>query len=150
MQHQSTPEILVVDDDEGHLELVCRNLKRAGVTNTLICFSDGQSVLDYIFCRGDYAERLPNGHPLVLLDINMPGIDGLEVLRQIKNDEIKRKIPVIILTTTDDSREVDRCYDLGCSSYVTKPVDPKAFLEAVNRVGLFISIINVPGEGRKA
>jgi CheY-like chemotaxis protein len=148
MQHDSKLEILVVDDDEGHLELVRRNLKRAGITNTVTCFSDGQSVLDYIFCRGDYAERAPNGHPLILLDINMPGIDGVEVLRQIKKDEIKRKIPVIMLTTTDDPREVDHCYSLGCSSYVTKPVEPKAFLDAVNRVGLFISIINVPSEGR--
>jgi CheY-like chemotaxis protein len=147
MQHENNLEILVVDDDEGHLELVRRNLKRAGITNSVICFSDGQSVLDYIFCHGDYSGRVPVGNPLILLDINMAGIDGVEVLKQIKKDEIKRKIPVIMLTTTDDPREVDRCYAFGCSSYITKPVEPQAFLDAVNRVGLFLSIINVPAEG---
>ena len=96
--------------------------------------------LKSIFKRLHFISFLPT------LDINMPGIDGVEVLRQIKSDPKKRKIPVIMLTTTDDPREVDRCYALGCSSYITKPLDSKAFLKAINRIGLFISIISVPSE----
>jgi CheY-like chemotaxis protein len=82
----------------------------------------------------------------MLLDVNMAGLDGVEVLRQIKADPRKKKIPVIMLTTTDDPREINRCYELGCSVYVTKPVDPGAFIEAIKRLGMFISIVRVVEE----
>ena len=139
-------EILVVDDDEGHAELVRRNLRRAGITNGIVELSSGEAALDYIFKRGLYAEREGNGHLLVLLDINMPGIDGVEVLRQVKAHPTKKKIPVIMLTTTDDPREVERCYSLGCSVYITKPVEPERFIEAIKRLGLFISVVSIPEE----
>jgi len=136
--------ILVVDDDEGHVELVRRNLKRSGIRNTIVALSDGQQALDFVFRRGPYAGELHNANLLALLDINMPGLDGVEVLRQIKSDPRSRLIPVLMLTTTDDIREINRCYALGCNAYITKPVDPSRFIEAIQQLGLFISVINTP------
>lgn len=139
--------ILVVDDDEGHIELVRRNLRRAGISNPIATINTGNEALDYVFARGLHADRDVVGELLILLDINMPGgLDGVEVLRQIKADPEARKIPVIMLTTTDDPREINRCYDIGCSVYVTKPVDPAAFVDAINRLGLFISIVSMPSD----
>ncbi|MCG3195584.1 MAG: response regulator [Candidatus Omnitrophica bacterium] len=147
METEHKLDILIVDDDEGHTELVKRNLRRVGIHNTMDSVSDGEAAIDYIFRNGAYSNRPGNGHLLVLLDINMPGgLDGVEVLRRIKADPHKRKIPVVMLTTTDDPREVQRCYDLGCSVYITKPVEPQSFIEAITRLGLFISVISVPVE----
>lgn len=136
--------ILVVDDDLGHVELVRRNLTRIGVNNPVLSFGNGKEALDYIFAQGARIGRKGDGQLLVLLDINMPGLDGVEVLRQIKGDVKTRKTPVIMLTTADDPKEINRCYDLGCSVYLTKPVDPAAFIEAIHRLGLFISIVSTP------
>lgn len=139
-------EILVVDDDEGHVELVRRNLRRGGVNNAMTTLTSGRAALDYVFRQGQYSSRT-NGNLLILLDINMPGsVDGVEVLRRIKADPDRRSIPIIMLTTTDDPREVERCYELGCNVYMMKPVDPAAFVDAVARLGLFISIVSVPEE----
>jgi CheY-like chemotaxis protein len=136
--------ILVVDDDDGHRELVRRNLQRAGVTNPIVELLNGNDALDYVFCRGAHAARKTDMELLILLDVNMPGINGIEVLRQVKSDPQKRKIPIIMLTTTDDPREVDQCYELGCSVYVTKPVDPVNFIDAIKKLGMFISIVRAP------
>lgn len=143
------PEPLVIvlaEDDEGHAQLVRRNLKRAGVANEIVHVTDGQQALDYIGRRGQYAGRLPDGPLLLVLDINMPRVDGVEVLRQVKADESTARIPVIMLTTTDDPREVERCYQLGCSVYITKPVAYEAFVEAIQRLGLFLQVVRVPRE----
>ena len=137
---------LVVDDDEGHRELIRRNLQRAGINNKVVDLANGNAALDYVFCRGTHASRRNDSELMMLLDINMPGVDGVEVLRQIKADPARKKIPVIMLTTTDDPREVSRCYELGCNVYVTKPVDPSAFIEAIKRLGMFISIVRVADE----
>jgi CheY-like chemotaxis protein len=139
-------EIILVDDDNGHRNLVSRNLRRAGVSNSIREFTTGDIALDYIFCRGEHASRPGSGHLLILLDLNMPGLDGLEVLKQIKGDPKKCKIPVIMLTTTDDPREIERCYAAGCGSYIVKPVATAAFLDAINKLGLYISIISLPSE----
>jgi CheY-like chemotaxis protein len=136
--------IVMVDDDEGHLELVRRNLRRSGINNPVVALHSGIQALDYVLRRGAYANRTGNGDLLVLLDINMPGLDGVEVLRQIKADPEAKKIPVLMLTTTDDPREINRCYELGCNIYITKPVDPMAFIEAIQRLGLFLSVVNLP------
>ena len=137
--------VLVVDDDEGHVELVRRNLRRAGIVNPIAVARDGSDALDFVFGRGGRRqERDHCGELLLLLDINMPGLDGVEVLRQLKQDPATRTIPIVMLTTTDDPREVQRCYSLGCNVYVTKPVDPPAFIEAVARLGFFLSIVAVP------
>jgi CheY-like chemotaxis protein len=138
--------VLLAEDDDGHATLVSRNLKRAGIANDLVHVSDGQEALDYVRCEGAYRSRKPDGPLMLLLDINMPRMDGIEVLRQIKSDEDTAQIPVIMLTTTDDPREVERCYKLGCSVYITKPVEYDAFVEAVHRLGLLLQIVKVPQE----
>lgn len=138
--------ILLAEDDEGHAYLVRENLLGNGIANEMVHVKDGQEALDYIRCEGAYRDRIRNGPLLLLLDINMPRVDGVEVLRQLKADPTTEKLPVIMLTTTDDPREVTRCYELGCSSYVTKPVEYDRFVEAVRCLGLFLSIIQVPRE----
>jgi CheY-like chemotaxis protein len=138
--------IVIAEDDAGHANLVQRNLKRAGIANEVVHVTDRQAALDFVRRKGAYEGRLPNGPLLLLLDINMPRVDGVEVLRQVKADESTAKVPVIMLTTTDDPREVERCYALGCSVYVTKPVEYEAFVEAVKRLGLFLQVVNVPRE----
>jgi CheY-like chemotaxis protein len=138
--------ILLAEDDEGHASLIQRNLKRAGVANEVVHVRDGQEALDFIRRQGAYAGRATHGSLLLMLDINMPRVDGVEVLRQVKADEATAKIPVIILTTTDDPREVGRCYQLGCGVYITKPVRYEEFVEAMKRLGLFLNIVKVPRE----
>lgn len=139
--------ILLAEDDEGHARLVRRNLERSGIANELTHVRDGQEALDFLRCDGAFAGRVPNGPLLLLLDINMPRLDGVEVLRQIKADERTSKLPVVMLTTTDDPREVERCYQLGCSVYITKPVMYDEFIEAIRRLGLLLAIVKVPSEG---
>jgi CheY-like chemotaxis protein len=135
--------ILIVDDDEGHVELVRRNLRRIAVSNPILALHEGASALDYAFRRGEFAERAAED-PLILLDINMPGtVNGVEVLRQIKSSPITQKMPIIMLSTTDDPREIARCYELGCSVYITKPVDATQFIEAIKRLGFFLQIIRL-------
>lgn len=141
--------ILLAEDDEGHAYLIQQNLETAGIANRIVHAKDGQEALDYIRSEGAYAGRVQNGPLLLLLDINMPRVDGVEVLRQLKSDPKLDQIPVIMLTTTDDPREVQRCYELGCSSYVTKPVEYSKFTEAVRRLGLFLAIVQVPREDTK-
>jgi CheY-like chemotaxis protein len=138
--------ILLAEDDEGHASLVRRNLKRSGVVNEIVHVNDGQEALDYVRALGKYSDRPRVAPMLLLLDINMPRVDGIEVLRQIKQDEKHNRIPVIMLTTTDDPREISRAYELGCSVYVTKPVAYEAFVEAVSRLGLFLQVVRVPPE----
>jgi CheY-like chemotaxis protein len=140
---QSLFPILIVDDDEGHVELVRRNLGRIALGNPLEVLHNGARALDYIFRRGDFAGRT-GADPLILLDINMPGaVNGIEVLRRIKADPATRKTPVIMLSTTDDPREISVCYELGCSVYITKPVDSLQFIEAIRRLGFFLQIIRL-------
>jgi CheY-like chemotaxis protein len=138
--------VLLAEDDEGHATLVQRNLKRAGISNQIAHVQDGQQALDFARCEGSFAERPRNGPLLVLLDINMPRIDGVEVLRQLKADKRTERLPVIMLTTTDDPREIERCYGLGCSVYITKPVEYDSFVEAVKRLGLFLQVVQIPPE----
>jgi CheY-like chemotaxis protein len=138
--------IVLVEDDEGHAYLIRQNLQEAGVANRIVHLMNGQQALDYVHRRGPYAGRVPGGPLLILLDINMPLVTGEEVIRQLKADPTTEPLPVIVLTTTDDPREVRRCYELGCNCYVTKPVDYDRFVEAVRRLGLFLSIVQVPRE----
>jgi CheY-like chemotaxis protein len=142
--------ILIVDDDDGHVELARRNLRRIGVDNPMIILQDGERALNYLFRRGEFAARADE-QLLLLLDINMPGsVNGVEVLRQIKADPVLRKTPVIMLSTTDDPREVARCYELGCSVYITKPIDSVQFIEAIKRLGLFLQIIKLATADQRA
>jgi CheY-like chemotaxis protein len=138
--------ILLAEDDDGHAYLVQENLRDAGLSNQIVRVSDGQAALDFIHSVGPFLGRQPNGPLLLLLDINMPRLDGVEVLRQLKDDQKTHDLPVIVLTTTDDPREVKRCYELGCASYITKPVEYNRFVEAIRRLGLFLAIVQVPRE----
>lgn len=139
-------DILMVEDDPGHATLVRRNLRRAGVLNEVIWAKDGQEALDYVRREGEYLGCDNNGCLVVLLDINMPKVDGVEVLRQLKANEETKRIPVMMLTTTDDPREIERCYGLGCSVYVTKPVEYEKFREAVQQLGLFLQFVQLPDQ----
>lgn len=136
--------ILLVEDDPGHARLIEKNLRRSGIANRIVAVGDGQKALDYLHGAGEYADRVPASPLLVLLDLNMPVLDGYQVLERMKADPRTSRIPVIILTTTDDPREVSRCYDLGCNVYVTKPVDYTRFSEAIRKLGLFLSIVTAP------
>lgn len=136
--------ILVAEDDEGHAKLIMRNLLRSGINNEIIHFIDGQETLDFLFKKGTGRVRKDRTAYLLLLDIRMPKIDGVEVLRQIKADNKLKKMPVIMVTTTDDPREVEKCHELGCSNYVTKPVDYEKFVKAIRQLGLFLSVTQVP------
>jgi CheY-like chemotaxis protein len=136
--------ILLAEDDDGHAQLIQRNLKRAGVANEIVRVRDGQEAIDYIRCQGAFRQRKPGAPLLALLDINMPRVDGTGVLQAMKSDAANAQIPVIMLTTTDDPREIERCYKLGCSVYITKPVQYDEFVEALTRLGMFLEIIKVP------
>ena len=140
----NAPTILVVDDDEGHAILIRQNLELAGLTNRIEHLWDGQAVLDYFFGRDSKAPMRRAGCYLVLLDVRMPKVDGVEVLRRLKSDPELKKLPVIMLTTTDDAREVERCYALGCNGYIQKPVDYEKFSEAIRRLGLFVMLLLIP------
>jgi CheY-like chemotaxis protein len=136
--------ILLVEDDPGHARLIEKNLRRANLNNDLIVVTDGAQAVDYVFRQGVYLERDQTQALLILLDLNLPVLDGYEVLQRIKSDEQTKKIPIVILTTTDDPREVARCYELGCNVYVTKPVEYTEFSEAIRQLGLFLAVATIP------
>jgi CheY-like chemotaxis protein len=140
--------IILVEDDDGHANLVERNLRRAGVSNAIQRLVDGQDAIDFLQGRGAHSGRNPAQPILLLLDIRMPRVDGTEVLRFVKSNPQTALVPVIVLTTTDDPREIERCYELGCSVYISKPVDYVAFVEAINRLGLFLQVVQVPGRSQ--
>lgn len=142
--------ILLVEDDPGHARLIEKNLRRSKITNNVVTVSDGQQALDYLLGEGEYEG---NEQPsdvvcppplLVLLDLNLPVLDGFQVLQRMKADERTKRIPVVILTTTDAPHEVSRCHELGCNVYITKPVDYTQFSDAIHKLGLFLSIVKVP------
>lgn len=136
--------ILIAEDDEGHAGLIKKNLARSGIVNEVIHFHDGQEIIDFLFRRGTGTHRKTKGSYILLLDIRMPKIDGVDVLRNIKEDAELKKLPVIMITTTDDPIEVERCHRLGCSSYITKPVEYEEFVNAVRQLGLYLSVVQVP------
>ena len=141
--------ILVAEDDEGHANLIKRNLKRSGILNKVILFRDGQEILDFLFTK----EKSENSNTatgyVLLLDIRMPKMDGVQVLEKVKADPELCKLPVIMITTTDDPREIEHCHALGCSNYITKPIDYENFVNAVRQLGLFLSVVQVPAIKRR-
>ena len=136
--------ILMAEDNVGHAGLICRNLQRAGITNQVLTFRDGQILLDFLYTQADDPNKDQSSAYLLLLDIRMPKVDGIEVLRQIKNHPELKAIPVLMLTTTDDPKEVRRCHQLGCSNYITKPIEYEKFIEAIYNLGLFLRIVSIP------
>lgn len=139
--------ILLVEDNPGHARLVEKNLRRANINNPIVTVGDGGQAMAYVFREGPYSDVPMPENLLVLLDLNLPVMDGYQVLRRMKENEATRRIPIIILTTTDDPREIHRCYDLGCNVYLTKPVDYEDFSEAIRKLGLFLSVVAIPEDG---
>jgi CheY-like chemotaxis protein len=139
--------ILIAEDDDGHAELIQKNLKRSNIANALIRFKDGQEVIDFLMGREKGPHRKDDTAYVLLLDIRMPKMDGTEVLELIKKDPELCKIPVIMITTTDDPREVEKCHALGCNNYITKPVEYDGFVNAIRQLGLFLVVVQVPKIG---
>ncbi|SFS04658.1 response regulator [Sphingomonas jatrophae] len=143
MNGQQSVNIVMVEDDEGHARLIEKNIRRAGISNAIRHFTDGTSALDYLFHHPEGPAA--NGPALVLLDLNLPDMSGTDILVRLKEDTSPlRRTPVVVLTTTDDKVEIQRCYDLGCNVYITKPVDYESFAQAIRQLGLFLSVIQVP------
>jgi CheY-like chemotaxis protein len=134
--------IIMIEDDEGHARLIERNIRRAGISNTIHHFTDGTSALEFIFNGSD--GPILNGPAMVLLDLNLPDMSGTDILARIKSVDKLKRTPVVVLTTTDDKVEIQRCYDLGCNVYITKPVNYEAFADAIRQLGLFLAVIQVP------
>jgi CheY-like chemotaxis protein len=140
----SSVTILLVEDDLGHARLIEKNLRRSNITNDIVRFDSGHNALEYLFKTGEYDGSTHATPVLVLLDLNLSDVDGYQVLQKMKQDERTKRIPVIVLTTTDDAREVEKCYELGCNVYVTKPIDYAQFSQAIRKIGLFLSVVTVP------
>ena len=137
--------IIMVEDDEGHARLIEKNIRRAGIANAIRHFVDGTSALDHLFNHPEGPAL--NGPALILLDLNLPDMSGIDILAKIKADTKLKRAPVFVLTTTDDKVEIQRCYDLGANVYITKPVNYENFAKAIQQLGLFLSVIQVPEVG---
>ena len=138
-------EILLVEDDQNDVELAVHALKKHNLANRIQVVRDGAEALDFLFARGAFSHRDINQIPrVVLLDLKLPKVDGLEVLRQVKSDPRTRKVPVVILTSSREERDVVESYNLGVNSYILKPVDFQQFTEAVRTIGLYWLLLNEP------
>jgi CheY-like chemotaxis protein len=139
--------IVMIEDDAGHARLIEKNIRRAGVRNEIVSFGDGTSAIAYLF-GADGSGAVHAGRALlILLDLNLPDMTGVDILKRLKANEHLKRAPVVILTTTDDRQEIRRCYDLGCNVYITKPVDYESFAHSIRQLGLFFSVIQVPENG---
>jgi two-component system response regulator len=138
-------EILLVEDNPDDLEMSLHALRKAKIANRVQVARDGQEALDFIFCEGDFAGRkLENGPKVILLDLKLPKVDGLEVLKRIKSDPLTKKIPVVILTSSKEQNDVIESYDLGTNSYIVKPVSLDQFVAAVQNMGMYWMLLNQP------
>jgi CheY-like chemotaxis protein len=136
--------ILLVEDDDGHARLLEKNLRRGGVVNHLARVADGREAVDYVSRKGRYQDAVLYPFPgVVLLDVRMPRLDGFEVLAYLKRDPELMKIPVIMLTSTDNQNEINRAYEMGANGYVVKPVSVESFIDRVVKLGMFIEIIEL-------
>jgi DNA-binding response OmpR family regulator len=139
--------ILIVEDDPKDVELTLAALEEYNLANEVIITRDGQEALDYLYCRGKYQARPDDSPAVMLLDLKLPKIDGLEVLQQIKSDARLKMMPVVVLTSSHEERDMMRSYSLGVNAYVVKPVDFHEFINAVKELGVFWAIINEPPPG---
>ena len=134
--------VVLIEDDDGHARLIRKNLQRGGVVNPILHINKGADALKFFF-EDDQSDRHYD-RVVIVLDLNMPGIDGFEILRRLKASDHTRRIPVIVLTTTDTPKDIDRCYALGCNVFMTKPVGYEDFSEAIRKLGLMLTIVQVP------
>lgn len=135
-------KILLVEDNPDDELLTLRALKKNNIANQVVVARDGQEALDYLFSEGSYAGEEKPVPEIILLDLKLPKVDGLEVLRRIRADEHTRRIPTVILTTSNEATDIETSYDRGCNSYIRKPVDFEQFLEAVRELGLYWLVLN--------
>jgi DNA-binding response OmpR family regulator len=145
MSNAGTPvTIVMIEDDEGHSRLIEKNIRRAGVSNDIVPFANGSSAIEYLLGTDGSGEANAGRHLLVLLDLNLPDMSGIDILQRLKGNKHLKTVPIVVLTTTDDSQEIQRCYDLGANVYITKPVNYDGFSNAIRQLGLFFSVIQVP------
>ncbi len=133
-------KVVIAEDNEGHTSLIRKNLKRAGIKNEIIEFQDGVETMNYFNENIEDSSHSPH---LLILDLKMPKKNGFEVLEELKQDNIQKDIPVIVLTTTDDPREIKKCHRLGCSNYITKPIDYEEFVDTITKLGFFLKIVDI-------
>jgi DNA-binding response OmpR family regulator len=136
--------IIMIEDDEGHARLIERNIRRSGVNNEIVPFTNGTDALDYLFGSDGTGRDHGGSALLILLDLNLPDMIGIDILRRVKESKYLKCVPVVVLTTADDSHEIKRCYELGCNVYITKPVNYETFANAIRQLGLFFSVIQIP------
>jgi len=139
--------ILLVDDDPRDVELTMTALEDYNLTNEVVVVHDGEEALDYLYCRGKFESRINQNPAVMLLDLKLPKVDGLEVLEKVKSDEKLRMIPVVVLTSSHEERDMVTSYKLGVNAYVVKPVDFHEFVNAIKELGVFWAIINEPPPG---
>ncbi len=139
--------IFYVDDNPRDTELALTALKKNNLANDVVTAEDGEDALDYLYLRGKYANRPPGNPAVMLLDLKMPRVDGLEVLRQVKSDPHLRSIPVVVMTSSREEQDLVRSYELGVNAYVVKPLSFSEFLEAIKQIGAFWGVINEPPPG---
>ena len=143
MNDHNTVTIVMIEDDQGHARLIEKNIRRAGILNDIHHFTDGTAALKHMLESPDGPAL--NGPALVLLDLNLPDMSGTDILAKIKAEGSPlKRTPVVVLTTTDDKVEIQRCYELGFNVYITKPVNYESFAQAIRQLGLFLSVIQVP------
>jgi two-component system, response regulator len=143
MTDYNAVEILLVEDNPNDAELTMRALEKCKVVNPIHVVADGAEALDFLFCRGAYRERASNNRlKVVLLDLKLPKVDGIEVLRQIKSADGLRLLPVVVLTSSREDPDIVRCYQLGVNSYIVKPVEFSSFIDAVSTLGLYWLLLN--------
>ncbi|MCR5880939.1 response regulator [Phenylobacterium sp. J367] len=136
--------ILLVEDNPRDLELTLAALAKCQLANDIVVARDGAEALDFLYCKGEYADRTPGDPAVVLLDLKLPKVDGLEVLEKVKGDSLRRQIPVVMLTSSREERDLVKSYELGVNAFVVKPVDFNAFFEAIQDLGMFWAILNEP------
>jgi DNA-binding response OmpR family regulator len=139
-----TVVIVMIEDDEGHARLIERNIRRAGVNNEIVAFASGTAAVNYLLGPDGSGNVSADRAMLVLLDLNLPDMSGVDILAKVKSNVHTKRSPVIVLTTTDDQREIQRCYDLGANVYITKPVNYESFANAIRQLGLFLMVMQVP------
>lgn len=146
MSQNNTISILLVEDDEGHADLVKWNLEKVGVENPLYHVKNGQKAIDFLMRQGDYTEEtsLPHDNLIMLLDINMPVMDGHEVLERVRSNDKTKNLPIIMLTTAEDKRSVKQCYASGCNLFLKKPVNHTQFVATIQQLGAILPMMRLP------